>query len=127
MNRLKVKLLDELMDHLSDSQGSDLKGLMDESKNPMENEMGEDGKPKGLKIESVEIMGKKPEIEDVALNDNKEKGDSLGSLIGYPGEPKPKNPLPKPMYPKPTAMNEGMGEDEMTDDELKELLKRHMG
>lgn len=121
MNGLKVKLLDELMDHLGDSQGGELKSMLDESHKPKE----------GVKVESVEIMGQKPafdqKVDEALASNDKEKGDSLGSLIGFPGEPKPKNPLPKPMMTKPTAMNEGMVEDEMTDDELKELLKRHMG
>jgi hypothetical protein len=120
MNALKLKILNELMDHLGESQGGDLKSLLDESKKPKEMEI--EGDPKGLKVESVEIMGK-PE-DEVAANEQKEKGDSLGSLIGYPGEPNPKHPLPKPL--KPTAMNES-GDEEMSDDELKELLKQYMG
>jgi hypothetical protein len=111
MYNSKIKVLDELMDHLGDSQGNDLKSLLDESKRPPE--LGED--PNGLKIESVEIMGKKPE-EDVASNEGK----TLGESIGYPGFEKK----------KPTAMNEGMegllGEDELSDEELAELLRQHV-
>jgi hypothetical protein len=121
----KIKLLDELMEHLGDSQGNDLKSMLDESKMPAEGEMelGEDGKPKGLKIESVEIMGKKPEIDDVAVADaaNDPKKKTLGETIGYPGFEKK----------KPTAMlEEGMsdmlGEKELDDEELAELLSKYV-
>ncbi len=62
MNPLKLKVLEDIIKHLSSSQGQDLKGLLDESKKPPEmeipggkeseaEEMGDMGKPKDLAIE----------------------------------------------------------------------------
>jgi hypothetical protein len=60
---LKIKLIEELLGYLRSSQGGDLKSLLDEKRKPMEAEVSvpemETDKPKGLKVESVEIM--KPE------------------------------------------------------------------
>ncbi len=57
---MKLKLIQELIDYLKESQGSDLKSLLDEKRKPLESESPisemEVGKPKGLKVESVEIM-----------------------------------------------------------------------
>lgn len=119
MNPMKLKVLSELLDHLSDSQGSDLKSLLDSSKNPMEgnpsdealNPLASGEKPQGLKIESVEV----------ADGSDLDKKKTLGETIGYPGFEKQKK--------KPTAMLEeglvGDGEKEMDDDELEELIHKY--
>jgi hypothetical protein len=112
----KIKLLDELMEHLGNSQGSDLKSLLDESKKPPM-EMEED--PKGLKIQSVELMGKDPEITDVADASDGKK--TLGESIGYPGFPKGKA---MEDAPGEVAMNDG--ERELDDDEIAQLLSKYV-
>lgn len=117
MNTLKVKLLEELLSHLSSSQGMDLKSLLDQSKKPpmMEgspeeealespkDEMMEDGKPKGLSIEKVSVLGKKPGTP--GMDDMPDKSGGVGVE---------------------KAGMDGMGGDdpEMSDDELEELLKK---
>lgn len=124
----KIKVLDELIDHLNNSQGDDLHSLLEESRKSKEMEspeLGPDGKPKGLKIESVEIMGKKPDFNDMANDAMADASDSrktLGETIGYPGFIKK----------KPTALlEEGMGdhlggEKELDDDELEELIRKYV-
>ncbi len=138
MNAMKMKLIEEILSHMDNSQGMDLKGLMDEAHKPKEGspleealESPEEGamegdKPKGLSVEKVSILGK-PD-DDVASNEKDKTehtfpgGGTLGTRIGYPGSPKP-----KPM-PKTTAMADPSGEhEEMSDDELKELLNKYMG
>src|SRR4051812_21511193 len=101
-----VARLNETLSHLDDSQADDLKSLLDKSKAPElkegspeeeasespDEEMAEDGKPKGLSIEKVEVLGKpKNGLDDAGSDDQK---------------------LP--------------GEEEMSDDELNELLKKHL-
>lgn len=111
MNSIKMKLLDELLSHLDGMQGNDLKSLLDEhNKPPVDESVPEDsempdemkdamGKPKGIKVESVEIM--KPKSKDDVI-DEVTKPDGMGS------EDTSKAP----------------GEDEMSDEELQELLKK---
>jgi hypothetical protein len=112
MNSMKLKLLEEILGHLSDSQANDLKSLLDESKNPpidplkkmapeKEGDMDDKGKPKGISIEKVELMGKpRAQLDDLGDRDDME--DDL------------KDDLPT-------------NEDDMTDDELRELIERHLG
>lgn len=119
MNPIKMKLLDELLGHLNSSQGKDLKDLIDQMKmkemkeKPMdeamespEEQMMEDklgtemhAKPKGISVEKVSIMGKPKmdsnEKEDMAIDD-----------------------APESM---PGKMSD---HEEMSDDELEELLKK---
>ncbi len=109
MNSLKMKLLDELMNHLSGMQGMDLKKLMDSEKDsgagvgpedPMADEMGD--KPKGLAIEKVSVMGK-PKMD--GMDDAAEEASES---------------------PEMEAMEQKNGgeDDEMSDEELKELLAK---
>lgn len=63
LNPMKMKLLDELLEYLSDSQGNDLKSLAApkapdplESPDPLE-KLGEHP-PKGVAIEKISVMGK---------------------------------------------------------------------
>lgn len=65
-NARLIGLLDELRDHLSNSQGMDLKGLMDSEKMPKPDPMGED--PKGVAVEKVSLMGQPMESEDAAMD-----------------------------------------------------------
>lgn len=101
MYREKIKLLDDLMDHLGGSQGQDLKSTLDESR-----------KPKGLKVESIEVMNPK----SVASN-----GKTLGEAIGYPGFKKGKSTA---MLGDEVPM-EGNEDDEPTDDEIEMLMNRY--
>lgn len=101
MNPLKAKLLTDLIEHLSSSQGGDLKSMLDESKkpNPLTESEEDPLKPKGIEIEKVSVLGKpKPEIEDMV----KEKS---------PG-----------MFPDPVEEKEA----EMTDEEMKELIEKYL-
>src|SRR4051812_25043644 len=102
MDPMKLKLIDELMSHLSGMQASDLKGLVDQAKmakegSPMEemsespaDEMAEDsGKPKGLSVEKVSVMGKPQSFDDKAkdaINGMSDKGDESEDPMKAPGE-----------------------------------------
>lgn len=108
--KLKKQLLDEVLEHLAGSQGKDLKSLLDEDRNPkppiegspeeeaLENpsdEAAEDGKPKGIAIEKVKVMGKPTSFNDDAKDALDAKGLS--------------------------------GDQEISDSELEELLKKYLG
>ncbi len=97
MNGLKLKLLGELLDHLSQSQGGDLKSLMDEEAKPPEEEVSplEEGKPKGIEVAKVSVLGKPKSFDDQA-------GEAMDQAVP----------------PK---------EDEPTDEELEELLRKLTG
>lgn len=127
MNSFKIqqliKGLEDLQTHLSDSQGMDLKSRLDEMRNPIKKEnplsgmneeedeekdpldaskggLLESSKPKGVAIEKISVMAK-PKSYDDKVNDAISKTDDrkdAGKLMP--------------------------GEEEMTDDELEELLKR---
>jgi hypothetical protein len=114
MNAMKLKILNELIDHLSASQGGDLKSMLDESKKPnplasgdgddeegLKDKFGNPIKPKGIAIEKISVMGKpKPDISDIV---NKKA----------PG-----------MFPEePEGADD---EKEMNDDELKELIAKYL-
>lgn len=117
---LKQKILDEIMEHIGSSQGNDLKSLLDKSKMPqdmmegspkeeaMESPMDEKaemmGKPKGLSVEKVSIMGKP---EDSKMNPLSGKSDDLADELT-----------------KPDDMSMKGDDDELSDDELEELLKK---
>lgn len=115
MNPLKLKVLEELLGHLSGSQGMDLKALLDEMKETPKEEAMESplqqakeesegtemhepsGKPKGIAIEKVSLLSKPKSFDDKANE----------------------------------AMNEAVPEkkgndEEMTDNELEELLKQYL-
>jgi hypothetical protein len=96
MNPMKLKLLAELLSHLDDSQGADLKSLLSEKP--------EMGGGDGLSVSKVEV-GASP------LGEEKED-DPLAALSpGGVGTEK--------------APGEGV-EQEMSDDELEELLKTYL-
>lgn len=97
MDAMKLQLLEEILEHLSSSQGNDLKSLLDESKKPPM-EMGMDGKPKGLEVEKVSVMGR-PDMDP----DEKMKMDMDSSDV-----------------------SQDPGEEDMTDDELQELLGKYL-
>lgn len=111
MNSFKIqeliKGLQELESHLSDSQGMDLKSRLDNIKNPMkgnplslkEEELMEDGKPKGIAIEKVSVLSKPKSFDD-----------KVEEAISGQVDKSSEKLLP--------------GEEEMTDEELEELLKR---
>lgn len=107
MNPMKLKILEELLSHMDSSSGMDLKSLLDESKKPAEAspleesgespqaEMDEEGKPKGIAIEKVSVLGKKPgEMDDpmgkpggvgVEDEDDKPSPDELKYLLSKMG------------------------------------------
>jgi hypothetical protein len=123
MNHLKMKVLDQLLEHLDDSQGMDLRDALEKTR-----------EPKGLKVESVEIMGDKPEIVDVA--DNGDQGPSLdpekvkqfqkgfNESGGWQPERWKKN-LKEGLGI--TSQNEMEPSMDMGDDELEELMSRFQG
>ncbi len=94
---MKMKLLEELLSHLSSSQGMDLKALLDESKMPKEDPMAEVSpleemdKP-ALSVEKVSVMDK-PEMD---------ASETMDKMADAPGSE----------------------DEEMNDEELEELLKR---
>lgn len=92
MNPLKVKLLEEILSHLSDSQAGDLKSLLDESKKPK------------MPEESPEEEALESPKEELAEDGKLESSEVSSS--------DPKSVIP--------------GEDEMTDEELKELIAKHL-
>lgn len=113
MNAMKLKLLEELLTHLTSSQGNDLKSLLDAKKPEMAEmpeEMDEDGKPKGIAIEKVSVMGKPKQSFDDKASD---------AIAGF---------NKKPMEDESDeGMLESMGgENEMNDEELEALLKKYL-
>jgi hypothetical protein len=102
---MKEKILEEILDHLNGSQGMDLKKIIDESKmkssmeDGMKRKEGEYGNPKGLEIEKVSILGNPEKGIDISNNGSKIMKDGIN---GY---------------------NE---DEEMTDEELEELLRRQL-
>jgi hypothetical protein len=144
MNSMKLQILKELMDHLSNAQGADLKSLLDQSKQPMhdspeigqkdENSETDGDDPKGLKIESLEVMKKPKSFDDqanqaIADASDGSKKKTLGETIGYPGfdKKKPTGLLDESMDSASDRADSGMPDSdmpEMKDEELEELLKR---
>ena len=86
MDQRALKIIEELLKHISDSEGMDLKNLMSkpEEKPEMENVedvVGKEGmeepeedemKPKGIAVEKVSIMGK-PKMNEEMLGEKKEE------------------------------------------------------
>lgn len=109
MDMNKLKVIEDLIEHLSGSQGMDLKSLLDESRKPKEAELELEGEdPKGLKVESVEVMGKPKNFDDQA-------NEAISAQSEKPGMELESG--------KTSAMP---GEEEMTDDELQELLGKYL-
>ncbi len=99
MNAMKMKLLDELLDFLSSSSGKDLKAQIDQSK-------AESMSPMGEKPPEMDGMGK-PKMPDPSMDE--------------------KDPEEMSESPEMEAKEKLMpGEEEMNDDELDELLKKHL-
>lgn len=89
MDDRKIKILEDIMAYLSDSQGSELHDEMMKSKAPaIEIEAKSEGEPMIMEEKEKSIPG----MDD----------------------------------PKEDAAEMGMGEEEMTDDELQELLREHL-
>lgn len=106
-----MKLLEELMNHLGDSQGSELKTSLDESRMP-KMEIPESG------LESEGEPGFDQMASD-AIGDVAEGEKTLGETIGYPGFGKKQDLMEG--TPDEVAMS---NEEDMTDEELEELLRR---
>lgn len=99
-----IKLLDELRSHLDMSQGMDLKSMLDQSK------MGES-----------QVGVENPDEEALETDENEPKGVSMEkvSLMG-----KPAIPGEKESAMEEDGMDKLPGEEEMSEDELEELLKK---
>jgi hypothetical protein len=113
MDPRKLKLLEEILSHLSDSQGGDLKSLLDESKKPQLPEVLDDGSsrdgledPKGIAVEKLKVTAnpEKPDF-DSKVDDAIADSDSA----------------------EHSPSEHQSGEEEMSDDELKELLGKYLG
>lgn len=117
----KRQLIEELLNHLDSSQGSDLQALIEASKKPTDDPMAMDGKPKGLAIEKVSVMGK-PGMDDPGKGGMPEPdADDL------PGKGDEDSKLMTSLGINPGMEAEGgQGDDEMSDDELKELLEKYL-
>lgn len=113
-----IKSLEDIRDHLSASQGHDLKSLLDSSRKPADSPISDlmkpkdemddselGAKPKGIAIEKVSLLAKPKQGYDDKVNEaiaeqSRKPGDDMDLSKKLPGE------------------------EEMTDDELEELLKR---
>ncbi len=95
----KKQLIEELIQHLEGSQGDDLMNLVNKSKGGLEDMPGV--KPKGISVEKIDVMKPHAGLEDSPEEEASET----------PGEEQSED-----------AGGMG-GDDEMTDQELAELLK----
>lgn len=86
---------------MASSQGKDFKSKLDESKAPP---MDLEDPQKGLAVEKVSVIGKPKGDEDLSAMINKKTAGGVG----------------------PEMPEEGMDDQEMTDDELKELIQKYM-
>lgn len=93
----RTKLIEDLIQHLEGSQGDDLMGLIEKSKKPSVD---------------VAIMGDpKPDDFDSKVNDAiHPKDDAAEEASETPGE----------------EMSESKGDDDMSDEELAQLLKEYI-
>ena len=82
MDARKLKMIEELLHYLAGSQGDEIKDMMDadkapslvdgvekpeEDESPLEGMLGKKSDamaPKGIKVEKVEILGKKPGMDE---------------------------------------------------------------
>jgi hypothetical protein len=104
-----INQLEELKTHLDESQGYGLKERLDKLKNPISDPKSEGlpeelsgDKPKGIAIEKVSVLAKPKQGFDDKVNEAIESQDE-----------------------KPSSDSDLLpGEEEMTDEELEELLKR---
>src|SRR5690242_16432678 len=107
--KLNPALLDEVMQYMDHKKGQGLKELLEQAKmakaSPEMPGMGE--KPKGLSIEKVSIMGKKPGMEGMHPHDAKVE-EALDEMK------------------KPMDMENKPDGDDMSDDELKELISKYL-
>lgn len=114
INAIKAKLFDEVMEHLSNSQGSDLKSAFDKMNMPKEEGMedgGMDMMPKdGMAIEKVKVGMSPMDKESMESKAPLGKGQA-----GTGAEPKGMDEM--------GAVDDG---DEMDDDEIKEMLSKYM-
>jgi hypothetical protein len=95
MDARKLRILDQILSHLSDSQAGSLKSLLDDENKPVVEESEDE----------ASVMSDEPAIED--------KVD--GAIAEVSGD--------KALGDKEELLP---GEEEMTDDELSELLKKHL-
>lgn len=101
MDPRKMQILEELIEHLGGKESAKFKSALDEERNP---KPLEEEKPEGMEIE---IVGK-PEGKDAELEAAiKRHGGGLGE-------------------DESPVMEASEGEDEMSDEELKEMLEKYM-
>lgn len=114
MDDRKKQLIEDLISHLEGSQSDDLMGLINKSKPPgMDDAMPPDAK--GISVKKIDVIGK-PEGGDYDSKVN----DAI-SGIGKEGSPEEE----ASESPMEEAKEPGEG-DEMTDDELAQLLKEYL-
>ena len=89
MNPMKLKLLEEILSHLSDSQAGDLKSLLDN-----------ENKPEAIDSLDAEEITEVPGSEEIV-----DKSDVIPGLEKEASIP---------------------GEEDMSDEELSELIKKHL-
>ncbi len=148
---LKRQLIEELLEHLDKSQGSDLDEMMNRPSKPGTGTMAREGSsddeaPMGVEIKKVSILGKDGKEEPLPMSgalDSKEEPESdedsklkeeLGLGAGVsPGKMPHGEDLPGAMiadHGTPPGMSTGGGsgghEEDMSDEELKELLSKYL-
>ena len=122
MNPLRLKILDQILSHMDSSQGGELKRLLEEKKNPLATSPDKSSdtlpelpdelkdlkeKPKGIQVEKVSVIAKP---KNSAVDDKVD--DAIAESEAE------KDPLKKSkLLP---------GEEEMTDDELEELVGKYL-
>lgn len=114
--------LDELTSHLNDSQGNDLKSRLDALRKPkmVEDDIPDDLKPKGIEIKKVSVLGKPENYDDKVDEAIRGEDDAENPLLAQATDSER----------KPDELGKGSltgsDEDEMTDDELDELVAKYL-
>lgn len=109
----KRKLVEELLSHIDTSEGGDLKKLIEQAKAPKDVEAF--GKPKGVSVENVEVIGPEKEEEEAVSEEM--------PLEGQPGHEEAESPK---MKAAEAALHKA-DDEELSEDELQELLKHYLG
>lgn len=111
---LKKRILDEILKHLGQSQGEELRELLEEARKPKDPmpesnppEESSEEKPQGISIEKVEVLKPKENFDDKA-------NDAIREISKRPGSQSEPSEALMP------------GESEMSEDELEELLSKYL-
>jgi hypothetical protein len=110
----KKQLVEELLAHLDMAQGEDLKSLIDSKK------------PK-VSVEKIEVIGKKPGMDDMDSKVN-DAINGIESPEQEESEGAAHEAMESPDMEKSEHAMEGMGDDDkLSDEDLKEMLKKYLG